>query len=703
MLKGVPKSIYYFNAVLLIAITIVFYLIYDIYVGAKRQTISQFKEHQEILVRQASRSLSIYLLERIRALEVLADFPASKNLEIPIFLTEYERTYKKVGGFESIQFVDSLGNIDHGYPEEEIFHTHILKDTLHFGNFSTNFYDLQNSKSSIITPLIFSDNEDRVIYLMTSVYQEDRFRGIILGKVKTEPLILQAVEPIFIDYPGSCWIIQESGELVYHPYHEEYLYASVRDPQSECIDCHDDFKHELQIIADKSGSRMNTGINHNYITSFTTLNIPDIKWQIMVSMPTEMVQSVIKSTSQELIILGALVIVIVIFVSIITANNLLRRVKVETQAVYLEKEIGIQKEKIQLETRYQSLVENLQAGIFILENNKITFANQALCSILGVQKERLIGDNMSIENFISPADVERVKTYRESVLEGKKSADFIEITGVTEKKGANDLVLVLKQFEINQNKVLQGILRDVTEVKRLAREKNQKEHLTILGEMSARIAHEIKNPLASIQTGIQVLKKRIDGFSKEQEYCDRIIHEIKRTDSIIRSLLLYARQPELSKEYVSLSVPLHDVLHVMEHALEQKQIKVNVEVPNDLPIPYIDASLWKQIFWNLLDNAIQATSRSDEIWIKMALNSLDLDNQYIIVTIDDRGEGIPKGNEERIFDPFYSTKTHGTGLGLAITKRLVEMHLGNITAEAIPQGGSRFIITLPIYEKQDNQ
>lgn len=700
MFKRVPKSIYYFSAILLIAITIVFYIIHDIYLGAKNQTISQFKQHQEVLVRQASISLQIYLQERIRALEVLADFPASKKLEIPIFLTEYERTYNKVGGFESIQFIDSLGNIDYGYPEEEIFNTNILKDTSHFGKYSNLFYDLQNSHSSIITPIIYCYDENTVIYLMTPIYFEKRFRGIIFGKILIEPLVLKAVEPIFVDYPGSCWIMQESGELVYHPYHEEFIYASIRDPQSTCIDCHDNFKHELQIIADKSGTLINTGFEHNFITSFTTLSIPNIEWQIMVSMPTEIVHSVLKGTSQELILLGALVVVLAIIVSIITVRNLLRRIKVETNAVYLEKEIGIQKEKLQLELRYQLLVENLNAGIFISENNRITFANQAFYSILGVQKESLIGHNMSIENFISAADIEHVQTYMKSVLEGEKSPDFIEITGATENKGAIDLVLVLKQFEINQNKVLQGIIRDVTEVKRLAREKNQKEHLTKLGEMSARIAHEIKNPLASIQTGIQVLKQRIDGFSKEQEYCDRIIQEIKRVDSIIRSLLLYARQPDLKKEYISLSLLLKEVLHVMEHTLEQNHIKINIDLHEGLPIPYIDASLWKQIFWNLLDNAIQASSANDEISIRMTVSNSDTGDKNIIVTIEDTGTGFPAGNEDRIFEPFYSTKTHGTGLGLAITKRLVEMHHGDITAETRQEGGSRFVISLPVYEKK---
>lgn len=699
MFKAIPKSIYYFNLALLIAITIIFYIIHDIYLDAKKQTVSQFKEHQEILVKQASISLQIYLQERLRALEILADFPASKRLEIPIFLSEYERTFNKISGFESIQFIDSLGNINLGYPVEEIFYTNILEDTVHFGKSSNIFYDLKNSHSSIITPLIYCCEENTIIYLASPVYNENSFRGIILGKLRVKPLVLQSVEPIFVDYQGTCWIMQESGELVYHPHHEEYLYASVLNPQLACIECHGDFIHELQIMANKSGTLINAGIKHNYITSFTTLSIPNIKWKIIVSMPKEVVQSVLKGTIQDLILLVALLVVLAIIVSIITTRNLLLRIKVETNAVYLEKEIGIQKEKLQLELRYQSLVENLNAGIFISKNNRITFANQAFYSILGVQKESLIGHNMRIEDFISSSDIERMQTYRKSVLEGEKHADFIEIVGVTKDKGTIDLVLVLKQLEIDQNKVLQGILRDVTESKRLAREKNQKENLTRLGEMMARIAHEIKNPLASILTGIQVLKQRIDGFPTEQEYCDRIIQEIKRTDSIIRSLLLYARQPDLKKDYISLSIPLKEVLHVMEHALKKNNIKINIDAHDDLPIPYIDASLWKQIFWNLLDNAIQACSVNDEIRIIMEENISDLGDQYIIISIEDSGKGILKGNEERIFDPFYSTKTQGTGLGLAITKRLVELHHGNIIAETREKGGSRFVISLPIYKK----
>jgi PAS domain S-box-containing protein len=702
MIKARPKSIYYFNAVLLIAIMIVLYIIHVIYVDAKRQAISQFKQHQEVLVRQASISLQNYIQDRIRALEVLADFPASKKLDIPIFLTEYERTFKMVGGFESIQFIDSLGKIEHGYPVENIFSTHILEDTLHFGTISNFFYAVQNSHSSIITPIIYGNDENTIIYLMCPVYDKNRFKGIILGKLRIKPLILKSIEPIFVDYNGSCWIIQKSGELVYHPFHKEFLPTSVRNPQSSCIECHSDFKHELQIITDKTGSLTNAGIEHNYITSFTTLSITNINWKIVVSMPTETIQSVINHSSKNLILLGIIMVVLSIFISIINAYNLLRRVKVETRAFYLEKEIGIQNEKIQLETQYQSLVENLQDGIFITNNNKITFANQSFCSILGVQRKNIIGNNMSIEDFISPSDVERLKTYIQSVLEGGKSSDFVEINGINKNKGTINLIVIINQFVINKQKIIQGIIRDVTEFKRLAKEKSQNEHLAKLGEMSARLAHEIKNPLASIQTGIQVLKQRIKGFTTEQEYCDRIIHEIKRTDSIIRSLLIYARQQDLKKEYISLSIPLHEVLTVMEHALKQKQIKVNIEEYDGLPYPYIDASLWKQIFWNLLDNAIQACSANDEITIRMTANSSVAGDQNIIITITDTGKGIQKGNEKRIFDPFFSTKTQGTGLGLAITKRLIEMHHGKISAEVIPKGGSRFVISLPIYEQKEN-
>lgn len=696
MIKTIPKSFFFLIAVLLIAITIILYIIKDIYVSARNQTLSQFNQHQEVLVKQASLSLEIYLQERIRALEVLADFPASKQLDFPISLSEYERTYIKVKGFESIQFIDSMGNVDHGYPEENIFHTNILEDSLHFGKYSNFFYELQNSQSSIITPLIYSSNQEEIIYLMSPVYEENHFRGIILGELKIKPSIMQSIEPIFDDYQGSCWIMQGSGELVYHPHHEELLFASVRTPKNSCIECHGDFKHEIQIIDEKTGSMMNAGIHHNYVASYATLSIPNINWHIVVSMPVDMVQSVVKRTSQELLLLGTIVIVFVVFISIIAGYNLIGRTKAEAQTLYLEKEMHIQNEKILLETRYQTLVENLQDGIFISEKKRITLVNQSFCSILGIQREDIQRKTIRIEDFIYPSDLESLNNYKQSVIKGLKAPEFVELGGIIKNNVKIDLILVLSKFEINNQRFIQGILRDVTEIKRLAKEKNQREHLAFLGEMSARVAHEIKNPLASIQTGIQVLKQRIKGFTKEQEYCDRIIGEIKRTDSIIRSLLSYARQPELKKEQISISLILHEVLQVMEQTLKQKHIKLTIVESKNLPVLNIDVSAWKQIFWNLLDNAIQATSEGDEIAVSFTTDGLVEGDRYLIITIEDSGKGLPEGMENRIFDPFFSTRSQGTGLGLAISKRLVEMHHGKISAAPLQSGGSRFQISLPI-------
>ncbi|MCD6580575.1 MAG: sensor histidine kinase [Desulfuromusa sp.] len=217
----------------------------------------------------------------------------------------------------------------------------------------------------------------------------------------------------------------------------------------------------------------------------------------------------------------------------------------------------------------------------------------------------------------------------------------------------------------------------------------QADRLTALGELSAGMAHEIRNPLGSIRGTAEILRDALPDNTKYTEFSQILIKEVDRLNRVVENFLNFA-QPTSNQQY---DFKPNEILHEVLQLCHQQMTKDNIQIhwqENPLPAAVGDAAQFKQVFLNLILNALQAMTTGGDLWIESEVNE---ENQIVLI-FRDNGPGIPAADLDRIFNPFFTTKAKGTGLGLAITYRIVQNHCGKISVANSPAGGAEFTMIL---------
>jgi len=273
-------------------------------------------------------------------------------------------------------------------------------------------------------------------------------------------------------------------------------------------------------------------------------------------------------------------------------------------------------------------------------------------------------------------------------------------------------------------RLLQQVLEDQRLKELMEEEHRRLDRLATLGEMSANVAHEVRNPLASIKTSMQMLKDDLadneNNIEEAQESAAIVLKEVERLDAIVRDLLLFARPRQLYAVPCNLIELSDHVLHMMHGQCSAAGVTVQ-RMYDDIPLIQVDAAQMEQVLFNLYMNALQAMPDGGTLTItcqvvstyaataKKRDHSLPIafgvpigvfvgEQQWLELAVRDTGTGIAPEQLERLFQPFFTTKAHGIGLGLPITRRLVEDHRGHLLVESQPGNGATFAIRLPIIE-----
>lgn len=217
------------------------------------------------------------------------------------------------------------------------------------------------------------------------------------------------------------------------------------------------------------------------------------------------------------------------------------------------------------------------------------------------------------------------------------------------------------------------------------------DRLSALGEVAAGLAHEVRNPLASVKGALEILASRAQGGSPEAEFADIAGRDLARIDRLVSEFLAYAR-PRRPERRVS---DLHETVEHVVALLRPEAQRAGVTIENErrtlLPSLLIDTEQIEQVLFNVVLNALQATSKGKRVRIRE-----DLDGDDAVIDVIDQGSGIAPEHAGRIFDPFFTTKARGTGLGLAISQRIVTAHAGTIEALAGTTSGTHIRIRLPL-------
>ena len=326
----------------------------------------------------------------------------------------------------------------------------------------------------------------------------------------------------------------------------------------------------------------------------------------------------------------------------------------------------------------KSTIENMAEGVvFIDPSDRVTMCNKAVERTWKMKREEIIGksikDNLSC--YIGAAGAKITEKSRKGI----KASQHQEI-----KTKNGYLYNTYSAVHDNDGKFWGTVLtsHDITERKKLEMQLLHSERLAAIGEMSAKVAHEIKNPLSSISLNTELLHDEINSYNggrtkDADDMIQSIMKEIDRLTEISEEYLQFARFPRLELKPVSVNDMLSKLTKFLKKEMFQRNIILGESYAADLPEVLLDKNQIRQVFLNIFKNSFEAMPEGGRLYI-----STEVSGDNVAVCISDTGSGIAEEDIQKIFDPFYSSKVDGTGLGLALTKKTIEVHGGEMFCES---------------------
>jgi len=340
-----------------------------------------------------------------------------------------------------------------------------------------------------------------------------------------------------------------------------------------------------------------------------------------------------------------------------------------------------------LASLHQNTIRSLSSGLVTTTlDGTITTMNDAAREILGFSGPPPLGQKLvdHIPALEGPGTT--------VAAEGRVQRDEVDATrtdGSKRRLGISGTPLTDHSGEVI-GRVIH--FQDLTDLRRMEQAVARAEHLASIGRLAANIAHEIRNPLASISGAVEVLKRLPGADAETSSLIDIAVREADRVNTLIRSFLDYARPRADARQRLDLSGMVEEIAKIFDQERRTNEVKLDVACTPGVLVEAA-AGQMQQVLWNLLRNAVDAMPEGGTI--QLAVAHAEGEPAWAELTVRDTGVGIAETDMNRIFEPFFSRKAGGTGLGLATTARIVDAHRGTIEVESQPGKGTTFTIKLP--------
>jgi PAS domain S-box-containing protein len=351
------------------------------------------------------------------------------------------------------------------------------------------------------------------------------------------------------------------------------------------------------------------------------------------------------------------------------------------------------------EKRFRDLVENSVTGISIVQDNQVVYQNQEQERLLGpLPRSYLLADFEKIHSD----DVATVERLTQRIDKGEIQTLETEFRFYTsgKKKGSKDLKWVYCRALLTEYRGREAILVnmiDMTQAKELEHLLTIQDKMASLGRVATGMAHEIRNPLSGINIYLNTLKK-LHHKNGSEEKVKQILGQIQsashKIESVIRRVMDFAKPGEPKLVLIDLNRPVIEAINLSAVTMRKSGIALEKALADNLPPCHADPTLIEEMVLNLLNNAAGAM-KTMEAGKKIVVSSFAADDD-IILTVSDSGPGIAPDIRDKIFDPYFTTKSDGTGIGLSISHRIVTDHGGSLTVSDSELGGAEFRVKIPI-------
>lgn len=360
-----------------------------------------------------------------------------------------------------------------------------------------------------------------------------------------------------------------------------------------------------------------------------------------------------------------------------------------------------------LQQFHRNVVQNMVNGLMTTDlEGRITSVNIACESITGVPLNECIGKYCY--QVLPMEELTRLFTYKEDLI-----AMPCHMEGECQREGEETILIAMKisylmspgaegKKHLDQPEGYICVFEDRTEMHQMEEKMKQSEQLAAVGKFSAGLAHEIRNPLASLSGSIQLLKGTLQIDEEQQRLMDIALKEAERVNGIVSEFLAYSQPRKSKPTVIDLTQLLEDIIILMKNSNEyDPSIHLQLVAPPDHIIIQSEEAQIKQMIWNLCINGVQAMDKSGNLTLTLKkvdgykTEDFETGRRGVLIIVEDQGRGIPLEEQTTIFEPFFTTREEGVGLGLATVKQIVERFAGHISVTSEPGRGTCFDVFLP--------
>lgn len=684
-------------------------------------------EKNQIIAGMASNHIDQYVEDASGIVKTAGSFSSMSFGDLNRVESEIFRIYDNFEHFDLIFYMNAEARMVFSKPTNENVKDRVYTDRSYFWEI------IEEQRAVSISPLLISSVLEMPHFIIAApVFDAEQETVGLIGAGIPLSNIQNVIQKTQKDFPGQIWLLDETGTIVVQP--NQGTLSSLERYENIEIDVNGRSSDLNTLI--NSGERASYSFLRDGIRYYGSISfVASTGWTVIVEQDEATFFEDLRDFNYKLTVVVALVILISLIIGWLMANRItapvyglvdqVRRMtrKVdgevtaplnlqtydeigELSAAFTEMRTQLRYHIEQLESAYQTenrlqeylnnILYSVNNGILVVDQNRvITLFNRAAEEMTNFEASERIGT--SIEVFLSDLGL-NLKDQMDEALDLGKAFKEIEAS-ICEEEKETRFLRISGSPVVDVGNVTIGVVflfRDVTQQVLMEDELRREDRIRAFGELSASIIHDIGNPLAGIKNLIELVRSESCPEPLKDEVLNLLESEVSGLNNMVINFLEFTRSSGKERTMESVATMLENTLRLMQSEILEKQVVVRVKPMLELPEVLVDKRAVKQVFFNLIRNAVQAVRPGGHIDI-----AAECGLETLRISIKDDGVGMNEKQLSKLFQPFNTTREEGTGLGLFIAYNIIREHRGRIQVNSSPDRGTEFVVVLPLDEGVD--